>query len=286
MRWLSGRIASVLVTAAVVAGLTGARASAKPVVLFDEGHGERFLVGATGPLDLSALGALFRDQGWEVRTGRAALADDVLAAVDAIVLSGAFVPLVPDEIDAVVRFLDRGGRLCVMLHIGPPVDRLLYRLDTAISNGVIRERENVLEGDPLNFRVTRLASHPLLRGVGAFAVFGAWALQSLGSNPEILARTSPGAWVDLNRDGALGGGDATQSFGVAVAGVRGKGRFAVFGDDAMFQNRFLSGGNLTLGKNLVAWLAGAPSAAGDAGRQAAAPARCAPGPLALGPVRR
>ena len=28
----------------------------------------------------------------------------------------------------------------------------------------------------------------------------------------------------------------------------------VFGDDAMFQNQFLTGGNLTLARNLVAWL--------------------------------
>ena len=281
-----GRVAYGLTTAAIVAVLACSSAWAKPVVVFDESHGQKFLVGGSGPLDLSTLGSLFREHGWEVNTSQTALADDALAKVDAIVVSGAFMPITPPEIDAVVRFLDRGGRLCVMLHIGPPVDGLLYRLDVAISNGVIRERENVIDGDPLNFRVTRLGEHPLTREVGAFAVYGAWALQSLGSNPEVLARTSPSAWVDLNRDGALGGGDAVQSFGVVLAGTRGKGRFAVFGDDAVFQNRFLVGGNLTLGKNLVAWLAGAPASPGDPGRQAEAPVLRPPGPLALGPARR
>jgi len=42
---------------------------------------------------------------------------------------------------------------------------------------------------------------------------------------------------------------------VAVAGRSGKGRFVVFGDDAIFQNKFLTGDNLVLGRNLASWLA-------------------------------
>ena len=45
-----------------------------------------------------------------------------------------------------------------------------------------------------------------------------------------------------------------QSFAVVLAGHRGRGWFAVFGDDAIFQNQFLVGGNLALATNLVTWL--------------------------------
>jgi hypothetical protein len=38
----------------------------------------------------------------------------------------------------------------------------------------------------------------------------------------------------------------------------GKGRYIIFGDDALFQNRFLVGENLFLAGNLVAWLLGSP----------------------------
>jgi hypothetical protein len=32
-----------------------------------------------------------------------------------------------------------------------------------------------------------------------------------------------------------------------------QGAFAIFGDDAIFQNKFLNGGNLFLGRNLARW---------------------------------
>ena len=52
-----------------------------------------------------------------------------------------------------------------------------------------------------------------------------------------------------------------QSFSVLVSGPHGSGELAVFGDDAMFQNRFLTGQNLELAHNLAAWLS-APGADG------------------------
>jgi len=187
MRWAPSRVAFTLVTAAVVCALGCSRASAKPVVLFDESHGQRFLVGASGPLDLSALGSLFRDQGWEVATGQAALADDRLARVDAIVVSGAFMPLAPSEIDAVVRFLERGGRLCVMLHIGPPVDGLLYRLEVAISNGVMRERRSQPEqaAGCLSARRARVPAAPAGDEDGSARPVGAY--RGNGPTPGPLA---------------------------------------------------------------------------------------------------
>jgi hypothetical protein len=230
-------------------------AGAKPVVLFDQAHGQRFLVQGTGPLDLSTLAGVFRNGGWTVRSSRAFLSAETLASVDGIVISGAFEPVGAREVEAVVQLLERGGRLCVMLHVGQPVDLLLYRLNVAIANGVVRERENVIGEDPVNFRVTRFEPHLLTRGLEEFSIYGGWALRNLDENAGIVARTGPKAWIDLNGDRLLGAGDAVQSFGVAVAGRLGQGQFALFGDDAIFQNQFLKGGNLTLARNLVAWLA-------------------------------
>jgi len=246
-------LATLLLAVFLFAG--GRAHGARPVtVLFDEAHGQRFLAEKDGPLDLSALATLFRDEGLQVRTNGQPVTDHVLSGVDVLVISGPFAPYTPAEIDATTRFVSRGGRLCVMLHIGPPVAELLHRLNVSISNGVIRERENVINDDPLNFHVTRLTPHALTRNLDAFDVFGAWALLSTSENATVIAETGPNAWVDLNGDQKLSAGDAVQAFGVVVAGQLGKGRFAVFGDDAIFQNRFLTGGNLALGKNLVRWL--------------------------------
>jgi uncharacterized protein DUF4350 len=255
--------ALVLVTALIGCTALCRPASAAPVVLFDEAHGERFLTAQHGPLDLSALAALFTARHWTVRTIGKPFSAQTIAGVDAIVISGAFVPLGPEETETVIQFLHRGGRLCVMLHIAPPVDELLHHLDVAISNGVIRERENVLAGDPLNFSVTRFESHQLLRDVAAFSIYGGWALGSLADTATVIARTSPRAWVDLNGNGVLDERDAVQSFGVVISGHSGSGRFAIFGDDAMFQNQFLTGGNLKLAQNLVDWLAPTHSTARD-----------------------
>jgi len=120
---------------------------------------------------------------------------------------------------------------------------------------VIRERENVIGGDPVNFRVTRFEPHLVTRQLVAFSIYGGWALNNLDNGAIVIARTGPESWIDLNGDRVLGQGDAVQSFGVAVAGRLGQGQFALFGDDAIFQNQFLKDGNLTLARNLVAWLA-------------------------------
>jgi hypothetical protein len=236
-----------------------AHASTRLVAVFDESHGQRFRAGQNGPLDLSHFATVVEEQGFEIKTTNQAITDPLLAHVDVLVISGAFEPFTASEVEAATRFIERGGRLAVMLHIGPPVGDLLHRLNTSISNGVICERENVIEDTCSNFRITRLKPHELTKGVEQFSIYGGWALLNTAGNVTIVAETSPRAWIDLNSDGTLGAGDAVQSFGVVVTGQLGRGRFVVFGDDAIFQNQFLKEGNLLLAKNLAAWLAQVPA---------------------------
>lgn len=231
-----------------------AGAETRKTVLFDEAHNQRFMVGQSGPLDLSGLAALFQSEGLSVNVNKQAITPEVLAGVDALVISGAFSPLAPAEVAAITRFLESGGRLCVMLHIGMPVADLLHRVNVSISNGVIHEQQNRIGKDGLDFRITRVKQHELMKGVNRFSIYGGWALINTAKNAEIIAQTSAQAWVDLNKDNKLGKGDAIQSFGVVIAGRAGKGSFVVFGDDAMFQNKFLVEGNARLAKNLAAWL--------------------------------
>lgn len=227
-----------------------------PTVLFDQGHGQKFRVEKRGDLDLSKLAGLFRAAGHAVKTSSGRLTDAALSDVDALVISGPFTALEPAEIDAVLRFVKAGGRLCLMLHVPQPVAALMGRLRVVHSNGVIQETDNLVGGEPRDFYVTKLGQHGLLRGVQRFAVRGGWALLSESKAGESIAATGQRAWVDLNRNGALDPHDARQSFSVAVAGALGKGSWIVFGDDAVFQNKFLEGGNLALAKNLAAGRSG------------------------------
>ena len=226
----------------------------RPTVLFDQGHGQRFLIERNETLDLARFAGLFADQGLSVRSTNQKLTPEVLAGTKVLIISGPFGVFSPEEIETILGFVEDGGRLSVMLHIGPSVADLLKRLGVAFSNGVIKEQVNLIADQPLDFYVSDLSSHPLTKDLEHFSVHGAWALINITEDGQVLARTSPHAWIDLNMDGKISKGDVMQSLGVMVAGTRGKGRFVVFGDDAIFQNRFFTDENIRLAENLIKWL--------------------------------
>lgn len=227
-----------------------------PKVLFDVAHHQAFRPDKDGPLQLGKLSERFDSQGAPLTLNGTRFSDDALAGVTGVFISGPFAAIGPEEVAALERFVQRGGRLAVALHIGPTAAGLLSSFGVSISNGAIRDAARSVDGDPLNFRTASLAAHPVMDGIEAFAVYGCWALLPRSGPVRAAASTSPGAWVDLNRDGKFGEGDARQRFDVAVAGTRGEGAFVFLGDDAIFQNRFLTGDNLTLADNLAGWLAG------------------------------
>ena len=71
---------------------------------------------------------------------------------------------------------------------------------------------------------------------------------------EIIAATSDDAWLDLDRDRQRSQKtEPAQRFAVAVSAHEGEGKYVVFGDDAIFQNRFLQGENHKLARNLARW---------------------------------
>jgi hypothetical protein len=233
-------------------GNTLAATDKSPVVLFDEAHGEQFLPRQEGPLALTELANIFATQGFTIRSGKEPLTPASLAEVDAVVISGPFAPFAAAEIDALYAFVARGGRLTIMLHVAPVVSQLLARFDVLHSNGVIREAAPVqIAGEALNFQVTRLEKEALFAGIDDFAVYGCWALASAGEFARIAARSGDSSWIDLNKDRNYTEEDAMQSFGIVALGEVGEGNFVIFGDDAIFQNRFLSGANRQLAANLV-----------------------------------
>ncbi len=223
-------------------------------ILFDQGHNQRFLIEEKGVLQLSSFAAAVRSKGAHVASTKKALDDNALKNVTALVISGPFESLRPEEVESVVRFIERGGRLAVMLHIGPPLSGLLAKLDVYHSNGVLHERNNVIDND-INFRVTGSSGSPLFAGVTQFSAYGVWALEP-GKAGTPLAQTSAEAWVDLDGDKVLSKGDAVGAFAVVVSGTLGSGSFIVFGDDAIFQNSHLDDNNSKLADNLAGWLTG------------------------------
>lgn len=225
-----------------------------PVILFDEGHGMHFIIGKDGPLDLSQLADLIRQQGAVVAGGREKLTGSSLADKKALIISGPFTPYSKEEIEALVNFVLEGGKLAIMLHIPMPVYSLLLRFNVLASKGVIRERNNIIEHKDVYFQTNALFPHMLTGDLKRFSLYGAWGLLNTKPNVHILAETSPQAWIDLNGNNRKDKTERAQSFAMVVAGRLGKGEYLIFGDDAIFQNRFLVAENRKLATNLAAWL--------------------------------
>lgn len=227
--------------------------AADPVILFDQGHGQQFVVENGRSLDLSGLASLFMDAGGLVKTSRQPLSTASLLGVDVLIISGPFAPISPEEIEVVTAFVEKGGKLAVMAHIAQPIAPLLQRLNVSISSVAIAEQERIIGTNARDFMVTDLSEHPLTKGLDMFAVYGSWALLDRGEANQTVARTSSRAWADLNQNGILNDKDAQQAFSLIITGRLGQGHFAVFADDAIFQNQFLRGGNKVLGENLARW---------------------------------
>jgi hypothetical protein len=228
-------------------------ALAGPVVLFDQSHGQQFLVEANRPLDLSGLAGVFAEQGAEIRTSTMPISDRVLKGVDVLIISGPFAPITPPEVMAVMKFVYHGGKLAVLAHISQPLMGLLPQMGIAMSSLAVSEQENILNTNAKEFMVKDLTPHPLTVGLKSFNIYGGWALLEKKKDIIVIARTTHKAWVDLNQNGQLNDNDAVQAFAMVLAGRNGSGSFVVFGDDAIFQNQFLKDGNLTLARNLAIW---------------------------------
>lgn len=237
-------------------GLSMASPANSAEILFDQGHGQVFTIDKTGELQLGKFADRLRSNGLKVDFTVNPLTPEVLNGVKALIISGAFKPLSGQEINAVNDFLENGGRLVVLLHIPHPVIPLLAKLKVASVNGVMREgdKSKLIEGEPLYFKVSSLIDHPITNGLKSFSIYGGWPLLPLDESVHTIASTGPLAWVDLNRDKILSGNDVVQEFGVLVSGSYGKGEFAIFADDAIFQNQFFRGENVKLADNLSKWL--------------------------------
>jgi len=252
MKKISGSCAGFIFT--VICFAFAGAAEAAPLLLVDQAHDQRFLIANDGPLHLSGLAAVMKGEGFDVRSSIAPLTAESLKSVDALLVSGPFKPLEAAEVEAVAHFVERGGHLALMLHVGSPFADLLQRLEVNFTNYVLYEQENIIDGDPRNFQVKALESSPLFGGIDHFSFYGGWALMNSAPSARIIAATSSKGWVDLNGDKKLSKGDVVGLFGVVAVGELGAGRYVVFGDDAIFQNRFLDQQNRQLAINLARWL--------------------------------
>ena len=223
-------------------------------VVFDLSHNEIFSPLNKTDLDYSEFYSMFKASGADVSVNRKAPNPMLLSGVKTYVIAGPSTEFNHREMGALHSFVSEGGNLLVLLHISSPVARLTESFGIVVSNFVICDTENVIEGRSQDFYVTRLARHPLTRGVKKVAVFGTWGLMAQ-NNATLLGTTSEKAWADINRNRKYDKGEPIAKFGIIASAKLGGGKVIVVADDAPFANRFLKeGDNRRFVQNVIDWL--------------------------------
>lgn len=230
-----------------------AKKAARGATVFDLFHAEIFSPVQTGPLHYSDFYEGFRKAGEDVSVSMVEVTPESLKGVKTFVLAGPSRDLWPGEIEALVKFVNGGGNLLVLLHISKPVARLTEPFGILVSNFVISEPEGLINGQSQDFLVTDLTDHPVTRGVKKIAVYGTWGLMT-EKKASTIAATSKRAWADLNRNRAFDKNEPVQSFGIVAVAESGKGKVVVVADDAPFANRFINeADNKRFSDNIIRW---------------------------------
>lgn len=229
-------------------------AQEKPVVIFDEGHGQAFLTSEKGALHLSKFAEIFRETGFDIKINKNIIQPDSINSAKAVIISGPFKPFSDQEIEALYNYVNNGGNLAVMLHIASPAAKLFEKFGVSITNGAISEAENFATDKNLDFYATNFQPHFLIDNLKSFAVYGSWGLLANNTNVKIVAQSTTKSWIDKNKNGKLDDYEPKGPFGIIATSFVGKGKFVFFADDAIFQNRFLNDDNINLGRNLANFL--------------------------------
>jgi ABC-type uncharacterized transport system involved in gliding motility auxiliary subunit len=243
-------------------------------VLRGEGEGD---VSSEGELGFSGLAAALASEGYQLRSLVTASLREIPEDVDAVLLLAPQRALLPTSIEALERYLERGGRVVALLEPGAEsgAEPLLARWGIEPLAGVIIDPASgeVSEGVPGVAPIAyNYESHPLASGLNPDRMTyfsGARPLAvhntAAGDNVRRVVLASPRSWVTpdlsvLSRRGdpPLPGAARQDYHAIAAAGryprPGGEARLVVFGDSDFASNRYLRAlYNLDLVLNAVHW---------------------------------
>ena len=256
----------------------------KQVVYFLRGHGEKDLA-SNERGGLSQLKAALEKVNYTPQDLLLAREAKVPDDATIVVVAGPDKDLLPNELEALAAFVNRGGRLLVMADAfkAPGLGPLLERYGIALDNDVIIDVSGLGQMFNTGPEVPIVADyqpHPITQGFRLITAFPVARSVSVKEKPpegvvaQALARTSPESWGETNQDQIRTGQvkpDAGEARGpltvAAVATVDAKdapadqkgrkGRVVVVGDSDFASNLALAAqGNRDFTLNILAWLAG------------------------------
>ena len=223
----------------------------KPLLLVDYAHDEIFPPLDPRELGYAKLDAVFKEAGYEVKVASEHVTEKELRGARVYMLAGPMSGLSEEERAAVRGFVERGGRVIVLVHIASPLREFLEEYNITLG-WVLAEEENTLE-KPHNFAVRSVGDDELFQGVDSLSFYGAFSVRA----PESYAFTSARAWEDLNLNGEWEEGEPRGRFALIGIARYGKGYVLVIGDDATLANRFIGEeDNFKFARNLAEWGSG------------------------------
>lgn len=246
------------------------------------GHGEMRPDDAS-PAGLAALAALLEGLNYELHELLLAGAAVIPADADLLIIAGAEADLMPDEVQSLRGFAERGGRILV-LH-GParaagsfPSLEGWLRSDWGVGSvdGVVADLDAPLAGNHVTLLVRPDASdtHPIVNGfsklieIPASRKLAAEPYPADGVTPAVLVQSGPRSWLETDLTTRSPEFDATDLRGphsLAMASTRKpptpqpppEARLVVLGSRLLASNLFLGEvGNADFLRNVISWLAG------------------------------
>jgi hypothetical protein len=252
-----------------------------PVVYFLRGHGERDIQDRDPYAGYSELAQRVRGDNAETRAFTLTEHHGIPADADAVVISGPTKNLARQEIETLRNWVDKNGRLMVLLDTGPAggLQDLLAPWGVRLEDDAVVDPQRSLTG--LDLFVDNYGEHPITRGLKNITsvFYMPRSVEALSAptgqvdqvdRPVVtpLAYSSPDSWAESDleqkpmkfdqrndRRGPIGLAVAVERGPAAVADVDiGPTRLVVMGDTDFLSNGALSGGNADLFMSALNWL--------------------------------
>ncbi len=254
---------------------------APPVACFLRGHGERDAEDRDPYTGYSELARRLRQDHADVRTFTLAEQQGIPTDASVVIVAGPTRAFSAQEVAALRAWMERNGRLMVLLDTGPTagLETLLEEWGVRLGADVVVDPRRTLTG--LDLFVDTYGTHPISRNLrGTTSVFYMpRSVEAAGVEADAadrsdqpqatpLAFSSPDSWAETDRDQKPAKYDKARDrlgpVSLAVAAERGAAsgagieirptRLVVFGDTDFLSNGALSGGNLDLFLSAFNWL--------------------------------
>lgn len=253
----------------------------QPIVYFLRGHGERDINDRDPYTGYSAIAQHARRDNIDVRTLLLSETRQIPADADAIVIPGPTKPLASQEIDMLRSWLNKNGRMMLLLDSGPTAGfrPMVEEWGIRLQEDVVVDPSRSLTG--LDLFVNDYGIHPITKGLREITTIfylprSVEPAVEPAENPQpadrprvtVLARSSDRSWAETDLEQKPMkfdvGRDRRGPISIAVAAERGAApdldmnlrpsRLVVIGDTDFLSNGALSGGNVDFFLGALNWL--------------------------------